>query len=348
MSDRDWRTGALLREAILNAVNPRSRTILILALAIAAGSTTTAFYVSESTQFTQRLDDLETRGSNIITLQSATPRTNVAISRSSCEALTRLPQVQRAGLLIDGGSRDIPELGANTRTFTASTTLFPPLATQHGLIGSKLSRTSAPRTVTVAPSQPQTLATGRPQPAGIPTNSAVVFPLPAGTSSGPVCIASLTRFSDPRSARQILAAALETRGGPILAIPQLPLTSDPIHDWHTRPGQYLPIALGLLGGLLSTIVTGTRSSELAAYRLSGTSRRSAGILLTVENLFPSGAFLIAGAVALITLALTGADILSPAELLMWLVCGAAAWSAVAAYGAVRGMLLSPAKMTREK
>lgn len=348
MSVRHWRSRALLREAFLNSVNLRSRTFISLAVAVMAGSTAVAFYASESTHFAEGLQDLEIRGSNILTLQSATPHKDIAISRTSCEALTRLPEVERAGLLIDAGSLDIPEIGANTRIFTASTTLFRQLATEPGVIGFKLTRSRAPRTVTVAPSQTRQLGTLVQQPEGIPTNSAVVFPLPAGTSSGPVCIVSLTRFHDPKAVAPTLAAALETQGGPIMGDPELPLTSDPVHDWNTRPGQYLPLVLGILGGLLTSTVTWTRSSELAAYRLSGTSRRSIGILVTLESLFPAGSYLLSAAAALSAATIVGAHILSPTEQMNWVLAGAVGWSTVGAVGALRSMLASPAKMTREK
>ncbi|GIT78931.1 hypothetical protein LLS1_06000 [Leifsonia sp. LS1] len=339
-----WRSSAILREAALNVIALRSRMILGCTAAVFLGATAASFYAYESTQFQTVLASGEAKGSRLISFQSASPEREVLISRASCEALTRDSGVIRAGLLIDEGTRDFPELGARTPIYTASSSLFPGLLEADGLIGADLS--AAPtRVVTFGPSDQRRLSSSPKQPEGIPTNRAVVVPVDALEMWAPTCIAEVSRFSNVRSASSNLASQLVVSGGAIAGRVHLSESPDPVAGWTSRPGQLLPVVLGAVGGILNSVLVWTRSSEVAAYRLSGTSPHSLGLILTIESLFLAGAFFLSGASAVV--ALQGM-LISSTELQLWLVAGSSTWLVSALPGTLRSVLASPASLTRER
>ncbi|MGO4536738.1 hypothetical protein [Leifsonia sp. 2MCAF36] len=339
-----WRLGELVREATLNVINPRSKMIATLIVATVLGSACAAFYAFESERFSEQLITLESRGANIVSFRAASPDADISISRKSCEGLSRVRGVKRAGLLKNEGSRDVPEIGAKTTIFTASATLFPGLSTSDGLIGMSLVGEGV-RTVTLAPSDTRALSAAPRQPEGIPTNAAIVLPLAADSSSGSQCVVELARFQNSRIDIPTLASQLDVRGGSIVGRVQLRLTTDPVAEWANRPGQFVGVAGGAIGGLLASLLVWTRSSEVATYRLSGTNRRSLALLLTIESLLASGVFAFSGALAVWTVRSSS---VSTPEVLYWLFAGSASWWVAALLGTMRSIAVSPAAMTRER
>jgi ABC-type antimicrobial peptide transport system permease subunit len=65
-------------------------------------------------------------------------------------------------------------------------------------------------------------------------------------------------------------------------------TNDPVDTYLKRPSRWLPLLLGALGALATAISTRLRASEIAVYRMSGTSATSVVSLLTVEALLIAG------------------------------------------------------------
>ena len=345
MSRTEWRPGSLTREAVLNVYSPRSRTFSVILLAALLGSSAAVFASFEAQNFVDRLTRLEAKGSNVVYFQSSSRKTAVTISRSSCELLAKRRGVARAGLLMDEGTRDIPELGTRVSIFTGSTTLFPELSSGDGVLGAGLVDTVQDRRISLGENDLRSVRVGVRQPEGIPTNNALVLPLEARSVSAPICIVVLDRYEEPRTAVSVLSPQLEAQGGALTARVQLAQTSAPLTDWTNRPGQYFTLVLGLMGGLCSSLLVWTRSSEIAAYRLSGTSRKSLGQLLTFEALLTAGTF---GTSVALAAQVLQPELISLAEALFWALGGAATWMLTSAVGVIRSVSAKAASLARER
>ncbi|QDB80566.1 hypothetical protein FE251_15210 [Georgenia wutianyii] len=105
----------------------------------------------------------------------------------------------------------------------------------------------------------------------------------------------------------------------------LTATSDPALNYLERLSRWLPLLLGLLGAIATAIVTRLRSSELAVYRMSGTSPTSLMTLLTLETLLIAGIAALSAATAPLALP---AHYIDPAVPVLWGIGLAGTWAVV--------------------
>lgn len=339
-----WRVGMLVREAFKNVFTLRSRLFAVILLAALLGSSAAAFAALESRGLDTQLLSIEDRGSSVVTFRSREPDQPISVTRSSCEALARRDGVVRAGALVDIGVRDIRELGARIRVYSGSSTLFPQLARHDGVLGAALQRSAARRNVTLGQGDVRQLAPGANQPEGVPTNGAVVLPLSPLDRTVPSCIAVLDRFTDVHGLASVLAAELSVSGGDVAAVRQLVPTSDPAREWCDRPGQFAWLAVGFVVGVVVSLLTWTRSSEIAAYRLSGTSRIQLVVLIGFEVAIVAAVFMVS-AVASLCVVTDGSR--PDTANLLWSIAGAASLIVVSSVGTMRSVLVSAARLTRE-
>lgn len=94
-----------------------------------------------------------------------------------------------------------------------------------------------------------------------------------------------------------------------------------------------------------TLLTWTRSGEMAAYRLSGTSRVILATILTFEALLTASVFTTSAALAAGTLT---TSFISMTEVLLWILAGGTTWVLTASVGVVRSVAVSAAMLTRER
>lgn len=340
-----WSTLLLIREAVRNVFGTRSRIFVLVLASVTVGSAVAVFSASEAQGLLREIRGLEADGARVVSFGASSSRDTVTIDRASCEGLTTMTGVERAGIIVPDGSRDIPELGARIDVYSASTTLFPGLRTADGVRGSALAPRSRQSDVTLGHNDIRRLAPAAVQPEGIPTNRGLVFPLAPTVESASSCVAVLSRFAPVASLSATLAAQLDATGGQVGVVRILTPTTDPIERWHDRPGQYLALLAGLLGGLATSLLSWTRSSEIAAYRLSGTRRPALATLLTLESLLLGGVFATAGSAAVIVLR---GEYLSVVEQILWLIAGGACWILSASLGVIRSTVVSPATLARER
>lgn len=284
-----WRLTHLVREVARNVLNARSRPALLLFLAVIFGVGGIGYAAAESHALANQLAAEQAAGRNIISFGALDPNEPVLIDRASCDQLTEIAGVTRAGLVQLATSRDFLQLGTNVPVLAASQTLFPALRDGVVLVGSAL-RPPAATDFTLATTE-GTLMQARvnhAEPTGLNSNSVVVVPLTPGTTSTSACIAVLDQRADASLLTPILTARLHTAGGQIVAQPANSPAIDPVKAYLSRPGQYVPLILGLVGGLATGLVNRSRTSELAAYRLSGTSARSSALLLGLETALIAG------------------------------------------------------------
>lgn len=319
----DWRPSLLVREATRNVFGWGSRRLPALILAAAIGLAHVMFLAYQTQELEDRLADLALKGRNVLTIASASQDAEAAVSRASCEGLTDHPEVQHAGLFQADGLRDVVQIGPGVPLVHASTTLVPGLARADAVVGSAL-REPAERFGLLVDGQLLNATVGEATPDGVDVNSAVVVPLDPATRTGTACVIVLDAFADQDEAAVRLAAELHAERNPVSGRAQLRETLDPIALFQNRPERFLPLVLGLVGALLCGLQNRLRSSELAVYRLSGTSPRSLGVVLVVEQLLIAGVAVASGSLAALVLS---PRLLDPTVPVLWSVGAGALWVA---------------------
>ena len=296
-----WRAGPLVHESVRNVADWRARLFPTLVLAVVGGAALASLSCLESAALQDQLSALRLDGRLVVAISSADPQQPVAISRASCEGLVDQPDVDRAGIVTAAGFYDVPQLGANVPVAAASTTLFPELTGATALVGSALRPPGADFHLTL-PSGVALAHVMPVQPKGVDTNSGVVVALTPSTTSGPSCRVVLSTLASSAEAVPRVVAALQVVGSkPVTANSAFQDNIDPIHQYLTRTSRNLPLLLGVLGGFAAAVINRVRLSEFAAYRLSGTSGRSLGLQIALEQLLIGGVLAsstaLAGAVA---------------------------------------------------
>ncbi|MEE6295888.1 hypothetical protein [Georgenia wangjunii] len=318
--------GLLAREALRNVFGPGARMFPVLALAVLAGAVSSAYVALETQAVRQEIHDLAAEGRNVLVFSALSDEAPARIDRASCEALTGQHGIRRAGILERAEELDVLPVGTRLPSQRASTTLFPELAGADLLVGRSLSdRASRPFTVRAG----QDLATAvHAEDHHEDLNAGFMITLPPRPSdtTSERCAVILDAFSDVDTALPVVAAQLKFTGNPIAGTELLTATNDPVTAHLQRPSRWLPLLLGLLGAVATAITTRLRASEIAVYRMSGTSPVSVMTLLTLETLLIAGSAALSATAA--SLALSG-RYLDPAVPMLWGLALAGTWAVAA-------------------
>lgn len=294
----DWRAGYLAREATINVFGPKARMLPLVALAVLAGVASSTFIAVEAITLETASEQLAQNGMGIVVYGAANPDSPVVIDRASCEALADEPGIQRAGLVVDSETADLTPIGRDLPTMRASLTLFPLLAHADVVIGSAFrTATDDELWVTHDGADHGTLAVVAPrEPDALGSNAAILLPLRPTDATGPQCVVVFEAFADTGRGASAYSAQLSTAGNAVIGVESLPNAVDPAVAYLERPGRFLPLLLGLMGAIAAGIFGRLRASEIAVYRLSGSSSSSVLALVTLESMFVAGVAL-ASAVA---------------------------------------------------
>lgn len=318
-----WHLGMLAREAVRNVFGAGSRMLAVLVLAVLAGAGSSAYIALETEDLRQEIHDLAADGRNVLVFSALSNDAPTRIDRDSCEALAGQHGVRRAGMLEPAGELDVLPVGTRLPVQRASSTLFPELAGADLLVGRHLSdRAAVPFTVRAG----EDLATAvhaEPHPEDLGTGSSITLPPRPGDTSGEQCVVVLDAFSDVETALPAVAAQLKVTVNPATGTELLSATNDPAADYLARSDRWLPLLLGLLGAIATAITTRLRASEIAVYRMSGTSPLSLMALLTFETLLIAGSAALSTAVAAFALS---AHYLDPAVPILWGLALAGTWT----------------------
>lgn len=347
-----WPLALLAREATRNVFSTAARLFPVVLLAVLLGSAQATLAVQQGQGLEEQVAELRTQGRNVLTAGQTAQDSPVLVGRDSCEALTALPVVERAGIQVaDGPSMDLPQLGARIPVRPVSTTLLPELAAHDAVIGPSMAQSTG-----LTPGQRLDLATGAGgtpvsalvgtgDGAGLGGTGTVFVAADRSITTGSTCSVVLTPFADASAAAPVVAAALDVRDNPVLVTAELQETTDVVALFLARIERFLPLLLGALGGLTVAVVGSLRSSELAAYRLSGTSPRSLGVLLALEQALIAGVFVVASTAA--TLVLSG-QALAPAAGVLWSVAGGLVWLVVGNLVSLPVLRRRPSDMAKDR
>lgn len=342
-----WRLPELVREARANVLDPRSRHAIVVAAAAILGLALSFLLVAEWVTLEHDLAELRDDGRNIVVFQSASADVPTAISVSSCSTLGGLPGIERAGSVRYGASSTFRQLGPLVPVHEVSVDLVPDLATHDAVVGSQLASVRGPMTLRAPDGQLLDAIVVAPEPSGMAgLNSAVAVPLNGARTTTDTCVVELSPFANASAVIPVLAAALDARGGELVGGTLLRESYDVLGAYRDRPQRFLPVGVGVLGAALSIVLLRTRSSELAAYRLSGTSRADLAALLLWEQAAISGVLVAFGGVGLLLQGLAGRAVQPDDFLWIW-VAGLASMTLFGAF-AVLGLRGSPADLARDR
>lgn len=360
----------LVREAVKNVLSPAARMFPVLAVAVLLGAGQTALVVHQADTLGSTLDELGLVGRNVVVLTPPTSDAVSTVSRTSCEGLTRHDQVRAAGLLGRSERTDIVELGSFVPVQPVSDTLLPLLTTHDAVVGAALrpegaaalwsdgdaalrpdgdaalwSDGDASVVLVTASGQVLQAAVGPPTPAGVSTGSVVGVPLDPTTTSGDHCVVVLDPYLPVQESRQLVLSELQLVGEPLVASSPYSETVDVVALHLGRTERYVPAAVAVLAGFTTLALSRLRSSELAAYRLSGTSRRSLATMLLLEQVIVAGFFVTSATTA--TLAL-GTHLRDPTVPVLWAVVGGLAWVACAGAAASTAVLRQASDLAKDR
>ncbi|NYD75606.1 hypothetical protein [Leifsonia soli] len=283
------------------------------------------FPAVEADNFSVAMRDLSKAGRNVLVFESADPEQPIRVTRASCESLTDIDGVNRAGVVVPWTSMSFIQLGRDVDVLQVSPSLIPQLRESGAVVGAALA--DGRRTIALEwPVQGVIQAVAaREQPPGLDTNSAVVVAADAGMSVASSCTVILEPLASARRLITIVSATLQVEG--TLSVRRtFEEGRDAIEEFAQRPGRVIPVILGAIFGSGAGLMTRMRRSEIAVYRLTGSAPSTVALLLTLEHLT------LAGLAA--TAAVAGSLLLLPhfvSPLSQLAICSAAAlgWALVA-------------------
>lgn len=343
-----WTLSLLVREAVRNVLARRSRLFPVVALAILLGSAQVAVAAHQSQSFAAQVEALQQKGRNVLSITSGETPT---IDRQSCEALTTLDAVTRAGIRTENAPTvDFSQLGPNIPLRSVSTTLVPELSTHDIIVGrglAKASQLGGASTFSLAGETGQVLDAYVSPTLGaeMSSTSALFVAADPSVTLATTCIVVLDRRADARQVLPVALASLTVDGPSVTGSTLMNETVNVTDLYLKRVERWLPLLLGVIGGLAVAAISGLRSSELAAYRLSGTSPRSLGMLLAFEQLLVAGLFVTAST---ITALLLRADLTSAAATVGWSIAAGMAWLVCGALAGLPVLRRAPTDMAKDR
>lgn len=299
-SQDQWRERSLVSEAVANVISPGSKLRRAAMAGIVLGLALVGFRFMELSSFQAQIDSLAMAGRNLVVLQGTTPERHPRISRGSCESLSATSGVLRSGPLVEISRNTFPQLGPSIPVFGSGPTLFPELSSSDAVVGAELiALKGGQRLNLVLNDQTFQSRIGKPLPSGIPVNSSVVVGLDANAKHVDRCYVFLDQRQEVSTASPALIARLHVHDQPVTATSVFPDSLDPYAQYRARPTAPLPNSIGAALGVLVAFTASLRSSELAAYRLSGTNALSLFRLLAYESIVVSGLFWMSGSLGLL-------------------------------------------------
>jgi hypothetical protein len=323
---------------------------MVLVTAIVVGLGISLFSATEWASLQHDLDALRDRGRNVVAFGTADQDNPASIDIGSCEALSDQVGVIRSGARIAMGTVDSLQLGPSVPVYSASASLFPGLDDHAVLVGSGLGLPPGQANVEVQDSSGGSTVSSAfvmaPEPQGLNANEAIIERLEPDVESTDLCVVELDRFARVQDMIPMLESALSASGGELVGNPALNETYDTVAAYLERPTRFLPILAGLVGALLASVVLVMRSSELASYRLSGTSRAALAQLLMLEQLLTAGVLVGFSSLGLVICGLAGR--MPPIDDFFWSWLGGLSWAVTFGVAAIVSTHRNPADLARDR
>ena len=315
-----WRWSALSRESVLNTLNAHGKLWPLLACAVLGGTLIPVSEVRASDILRSDLHAEQMAGSGVVILSSQDPSSKPILA-ASCDALENDPGVLRAGTLdAVPGSDDVVQLGPYIPVVSASRSLFWEFGSATVLVGRQLDTHASDHLVRVLASRrfgSLDSTTVSLQPVGIDVNSALIVPRPPEDRWSSTCVVELSSRVQPAQMQPVLTAQLTTRGGMVTSRPAFNQKAKARDRWNGRPERYLPFLVAAGLAILAAALQFMRASEMATYRLAGSTRSDVWILGVFEMVVVSGTAAATGIVSSLLLEDLLADAGATALAVLW-------------------------------
>lgn len=321
VSHDHWSLRAALREAVKNVLLPSGRSLAGLGLSVLLGSALVLSAVNDDSRFERVLRSQTRVGTHTVVIGANKADEAARVSTRSCSGLVHVTGVLVAGPLQLLGLDRVYQLDTHVAIVATSTSLLPALLATQAIVGSALPF-DRPRPI-AGSRLARVLATpGVPLAGGIPADSAVVVRLDPRVEVAGLCVAVLDPRVSPPTILPALAASVHSSGAPVLARVAAVAQVDPIADYRDRPRRLIPLACAALLCLWATALLRFRASEIAAYRLSGTSKPDMMLILALEQVVLAGVF---SSAALASIVITRSQLVSARAVMLWTLTGVCLW-----------------------
>jgi hypothetical protein len=337
-----WSASSLIREAVLNVFSP-GRGIWLVSTTLITGSLLGGLSVATCATFERDLDQQIDAGRNTVEFAGISEG-RLEIDRTSCESLTEAPDVESAGALVAGERSSFTQLGDSVRVAFASRSLIPELRRSDAVVGSALLPSDGRLQLLSDRFGVLTATVGSERETALGLASTVLLPLEPDVQRIATCTVQLERYADVGSTTARLAGQLTSTAPEIASQPRLAQPFDLVAQYRSRPDRLLFAAAGLIGGLVFALRYQLRSSELAAYRFSGTSRKDLMLLIMTEQFCLSGLFTLAGCI--VVWILPSGD--ATASLTSWALLGGAVWWMIATIATTPVVRARPTSLAKDR
>lgn len=319
-----WSVFLLLREALLNVFAWRSGGTFIIAFAIFAGAGQVVYMSAQWERLEASLLEQESRGHGVYDFAAADVRLAAAISRTSCDHLDKITGVDSAGIIQEERRESFTQIGSTVRVVAVSQTLVKELEHYDAVVGSALGFQPGTEVTLFSPNLGFLHAVvGGVQESRLALGSAVAVALPPDRSTAETCTATLVKNAESRELVPVLQSSLHVSGGSIVAAERFTSTHDLTAAYLDRVERFFPLLLGVAGASIAFVSYKLRSNQLAAYRLSGTSRVDLMVLLMFEQALASGVFVTASVTATVVMLLSRDS--TPYATSGWALLGGITW-----------------------
>jgi hypothetical protein len=340
-----WSLGLLAREAVKNIFDIHARSYPLVILAVMIGVGTPLFSAWQAHQLVEQLGREQGQGRNLLSITAEDPNQPARIKVRSCNDLVGDADVMAAGVILPAGSKDFLQLGTSIPVLSASSTLLPALRDHSVLVGPYLSHAARAFSLIMPSGSVLDAARAATEPDQLGTNSAVVIGLGPSTTTSSNCYVELNPRADFSSVSNRLITEVRSKGGPLTATEQFSEPQSPIVVFRRRADQFLPILLGLLGGIAAGVLNRLRSGEWASYRMSGTSPRSLRVLIGFEQSTIAGIMV---TVACLSDLLLGQRLISVQASVLFIVAAGAVWILVASILTIDQPRRKPTNLAKDR
>lgn len=344
MARRGWRPLLSLREAFRNLLAPSARSAIVVVLVVASAFLLLIGAVQDDDRLLEVLDDQTRLGEHTLVFGSSEPSNPQRISVTSCEALTEQRGVTRAGPIQFVGLDDVAQLGPNVSVMATSRSLVPELGNAAAVVGISLDL-DAPGYLHGELLGDVMAVPGTPMPGGIPTETAVAVEMSAAQRWTSQCLAVVDPRYDTQEALTLLGSSLDVENGSLLSHSYVTSQYDAIAAYLDRQGRWFAVIVGAVLAVIGAIGSRFRNSEIAAYRLTGTSRTDMLFILTLEQAILAGVFLLIGTIDVVAIQ---HELVSPRSHILQMAEAACVWIALYPVLALTSVLQDPVRQAKDR
>ena len=342
MSRHQWRFSELAVEATRNVFAPIAIARLLTVAAVVLGAAGPILDARSFVNLSREQSRLNGRGAHSALIQLPEDSSGDGIRVDSCTALATYPGVTSSGSITPLGTTSVLQVGPDLPLFEISPGLIPQLESVDLAVGADVAPGFVDGWVSLDGQQLQATAARR-LPDGARLNNGLMVKM--RTQYAPLCLVNLDPSADTDQVLARLTPSLRSTSPAIQVRRLLEPTTEPTDGYFDRIERFAYVLLGIVMGGAALVLTLLRGSTLAAYRLSGTTRRDIATLIIAEQAILTSIFVGAGTATLIAFA---SEVGSLRATAMLIIVGALSWMSIAVIAAAIAAARNPLDQARDR